>query len=326
MSYRNNDRSAGGGYRDYDSPPHGERDRAYDGGRGGGGGGGAAPYDRGLPYRERGGEREPYRAGPGERGPPPPPRRSNSPPPRRGYEQRGPLSGMRGGRADPYPPAGRGPPPPPRERDGYGERAAPPPPRERDGYGDRAPPPPRDRDAHADRAPPPRERDSYARDPRGPPPGREREPYRGAERGVPPAREREDAYGRARERSPERSVRERERDAPSRRERERDAPSRRERDDYREEHAAHDEEGPSERASGKGRAEKKQEEEEEEEEVQGEDDAAMMAMMGFGNFGTTKNKKVEGNAEGFAEVRKERTWRQYMNRVGGFNRPLDHIK
>jgi hypothetical protein len=30
-----------------------------------------------------------------------------------------------------------------------------------------------------------------------------------------------------------------------------------------------------------------------------------------------QNKKVEGNAEGFAEVRKERTWRQYMNRVGG---------
>jgi U4/U6.U5 tri-snRNP-associated protein 3 len=109
---------------------------------------------------------------------------------------------------------------------------------------------------------------------------------------VPPAREREDAYGRARERSPERSVRERERDAPSRRERERDAPSRRERDDYREEHAAHDEEGPSERASGKGRAEKKQEEEEEEEEVQGEDDAAMMAMMGFGNFGTTKVRRL----------------------------------
>ena len=104
MSYRN-DRSAGGGYRDYDRPPHGERDRAYDGGRGGGGGGGAAPYDRGLPYRERGGAREPYRAGPGERGPPPPPRRSNSPPPRRGYEQRGPLSGMRGGE---YAEAGQG--------------------------------------------------------------------------------------------------------------------------------------------------------------------------------------------------------------------------
>lgn len=52
----------------------------------------------------------------------------------------------------------------------------------------------------------------------------------------------------------------------------------------------------------------------------------MAAMMGFGGFGTTKNKKVAGNAAGAAEVKKERTWRQYMNRKGGFNRPLDKIK
>lgn len=40
----------------------------------------------------------------------------------------------------------------------------------------------------------------------------------------------------------------------------------------------------------------------------------MAAMMGFGGFGTTKGKKVKGNSAGAAEVKKERTWRQYMNR------------
>ncbi|WFD06205.1 hypothetical protein MVES1_001547 [Malassezia vespertilionis] len=49
------------------------------------------------------------------------------------------------------------------------------------------------------------------------------------------------------------------------------------------------------------------------------------AMMGFGNFGSSKGKPVEENTEGYAEVRKERTWRQYMNRKGGFNRPLDKV-
>jgi len=57
-----------------------------------------------------------------------------------------------------------------------------------------------------------------------------------------------------------------------------------------------------------------------------EDDAAMMAMMGMSGFGSTKGKHVEGNQEGGADVKKMRTWRQYMNRRGGFNRPLDKIK
>ncbi|KIY68626.1 DUF1777-domain-containing protein [Cylindrobasidium torrendii FP15055 ss-10] len=55
-------------------------------------------------------------------------------------------------------------------------------------------------------------------------------------------------------------------------------------------------------------------------------DAAMMAMMGLSGFGTTKNKAVTGNQEGGADIKKTRTWRQYMNRRGGFNRPLDKIK
>lgn len=52
----------------------------------------------------------------------------------------------------------------------------------------------------------------------------------------------------------------------------------------------------------------------------------MMALMGFGGFDTTKSKPVEGNQRGAAKVNKQRTWRQYMNRRGGFNRPLDKIK
>jgi len=52
----------------------------------------------------------------------------------------------------------------------------------------------------------------------------------------------------------------------------------------------------------------------------------MMAMMGFGGFDSTKGKPVEGNQSGGSKTNKQRTWRQYMNRRGGFNRPLDKIK
>ncbi|KAG9081203.1 hypothetical protein FRC07_014578, partial [Ceratobasidium sp. 392] len=57
-----------------------------------------------------------------------------------------------------------------------------------------------------------------------------------------------------------------------------------------------------------------------------EDEAQMMAAMGFGGFDSTKGKAVVGNQQGAANIKKQRTWRQYMNRRGGFNRPLDKIK
>ncbi|CAK5277459.1 unnamed protein product [Mycena citricolor] len=57
-----------------------------------------------------------------------------------------------------------------------------------------------------------------------------------------------------------------------------------------------------------------------------DDDAGMMAMMGMAGFGSTKGKHIEGNQEGAVNIKKQRTWRQYMNRRGGFNRPLDKIK
>jgi len=51
----------------------------------------------------------------------------------------------------------------------------------------------------------------------------------------------------------------------------------------------------------------------------------MMKIMGFGGFTTTKNKKVEGNEVGNVHVAVKRKYRQYMNRKGGFNRPLDFV-
>merc|ERR1712098_807364 len=51
----------------------------------------------------------------------------------------------------------------------------------------------------------------------------------------------------------------------------------------------------------------------------------MMKIMGFAGFNTSKNKKVQGNDHGEIHVSVKRRYRQYMNRKGGFNRPLDAI-
>lgn len=68
-----------------------------------------------------------------------------------------------------------------------------------------------------------------------------------------------------------------------------------------------------------------------EEDVEGDDDdiiieddsmAAMQAMMGFGGFGSTHQQKVAGNDVYAVRKEKKTEYRQYMNRVGGFNRPL----
>ena len=54
-----------------------------------------------------------------------------------------------------------------------------------------------------------------------------------------------------------------------------------------------------------------------------EDVARLRRTMGFAGFRSTKNTKVPGNDRLYG-VRKEKKseYRQYMNRVGGFNRPL----
>ncbi|KAK8110957.1 uncharacterized protein PG998_007414 [Apiospora kogelbergensis] len=61
---------------------------------------------------------------------------------------------------------------------------------------------------------------------------------------------------------------------------------------------------------------------EDEDDVDVEADMDMAAMMGFGGFGTTKGSKVKGNNVGAVRKEKKTEYRQYMNRIGGFNRPL----
>ncbi|XP_072177444.1 uncharacterized protein [Diadema setosum] len=57
-----------------------------------------------------------------------------------------------------------------------------------------------------------------------------------------------------------------------------------------------------------------------------EDEIEMMKVMGFASFDTTKGKHVPGSNNAFAaNIQMKRKYRQYMNRRGGFNRPLDFI-
>jgi U4/U6.U5 tri-snRNP-associated protein 3 len=53
----------------------------------------------------------------------------------------------------------------------------------------------------------------------------------------------------------------------------------------------------------------------------------MRLMLGFGGFDSTKGKAVDDNAlgaaRGAARNESKREYRQYMNRRGGFNRPLE---
>lgn len=63
--------------------------------------------------------------------------------------------------------------------------------------------------------------------------------------------------------------------------------------------------------------------EDDEDEVVVEDGGMDIAsMMGFGGFGSTHNQKIAGNDVGGVRKEKKTEYRQYMNRVGGFNRPL----
>ncbi|KAK0249661.1 hypothetical protein B0A54_10014 [Friedmanniomyces endolithicus] len=58
--------------------------------------------------------------------------------------------------------------------------------------------------------------------------------------------------------------------------------------------------------------------------LEGEDEEAFLArIIGFPSFRSTKNTKVPGNERNYAVSKvKKAEYRQYMNRVGGFNRPL----
>ena len=52
----------------------------------------------------------------------------------------------------------------------------------------------------------------------------------------------------------------------------------------------------------------------------------MMTFLGFISFDSTKGKHVDGSCNaGAPNIQEKRRYRQYMNRKGGFNRPLDPI-
>ncbi|RMZ75810.1 hypothetical protein DV737_g5113, partial [Chaetothyriales sp. CBS 132003] len=53
-----------------------------------------------------------------------------------------------------------------------------------------------------------------------------------------------------------------------------------------------------------------------------DEEALLRRMMGFTSFKTTQNTKVPGNQIYGVRKEKKTEYRQYMNRVGGFNRPL----
>lgn len=69
---------------------------------------------------------------------------------------------------------------------------------------------------------------------------------------------------------------------------------------------------------------KKKKKTQEVEEPAGDSDEEFQRMMGMSSasFGTTKHKKVAGNQVGAVSKPKATQYRQYMNRVGGFNRAL----
>lgn len=56
-----------------------------------------------------------------------------------------------------------------------------------------------------------------------------------------------------------------------------------------------------------------------------EEEQDMLKLMGFSTFDTTKGKHVPGNHVAGVHVIHKRKYRQYMNRKGGFNRPLDFV-
>lgn len=61
-----------------------------------------------------------------------------------------------------------------------------------------------------------------------------------------------------------------------------------------------------------------------------DEEEQMQKFLGFGSFSSSKGKVVKDNhdsaATGAAAKNKERKYRQYMNRKGGFNRPLSKMK
>lgn len=81
--------------------------------------------------------------------------------------------------------------------------------------------------------------------------------------------------------------------------------------------------------TGKGGVEDSSNNQDEDDEFGGTTEEDVMAAMGFASFGSTKGKQVDCNKEtsavGTVSKHKKRVYRQYMNRKGGFNRPLQKL-
>merc|ERR1719327_1338461 len=73
----------------------------------------------------------------------------------------------------------------------------------------------------------------------------------------------------------------------------------------------------------RGRRDEKEKRREEPEVDLKTEEALMQQMLGFGNFETSKGKDHSNGDEWQIKRRSKRKYRQYMNRRGGFNRPLD---
>jgi len=56
-----------------------------------------------------------------------------------------------------------------------------------------------------------------------------------------------------------------------------------------------------------------------------DEDKLMQQVMGFSQFDSTNGKEVKGNDTYAINRKVQRKYRQYMNRKGGFNRPLDFM-
>lgn len=75
----------------------------------------------------------------------------------------------------------------------------------------------------------------------------------------------------------------------------------------------------------RGRKKKRKNKRKNHNELLDEEAEKMAKIMGFSRFDTTKGKPVPGNQIGAVHVVKKIRYRQYMNRKGGFNRPLDKV-
>ncbi|XP_067857371.1 U4/U6.U5 small nuclear ribonucleoprotein 27 kDa protein [Heptranchias perlo] len=146
---------------------------------------------------------------------------------------------------------------------------------------------------------------------------RSRSPRRERRRSRSTSRERERARRRERSRS-------RERDRERRRSRSRSPHRRRSRSPRRHRSSSTSpsrQKDPKESKSGK-------EHEISEADMEGktEEEIEMLKVMGFGAFDTSKGRRMDGSVNAYAvNVQQKRKYRQYMNRKGGFNRPLDFI-